>query len=459
MAGSGFDRRTRLTLPPVRGAKDTPVTVGQLTEQLNALKSYIDRLPFGRVGWKVWADHDQTYADIAVGTTQVPFAFIEQDSSHFTNRRDDEDMLFVQIPPSEGGQYALSWNVEFYEIVENTVTYNATGSVQEFTVPAGCHFITVTCEGAQGGIGAGGTGSGGKGHKVEGTWPVVPGTVYDVYVGKQATTSIGGYPNGGAGGNGAGGGTPGGGGGASYMTPDGAAITSALMVGAGGGGRGEYSGFGQSNQSGGYGGYPNGQDGQLPGQGHYGYPGAGATQSAGGAGGSGVGTVLTFTDGESGDVDGTGQGGDAWQPGTGAAAVASGGGGGGWHGGGAGGGQNKSAGGGSGYAKSTGRGIVHTNNIGTGDGQIVVTYLTTLPIDSDQIRAKVYVQRRFTDSEVLPYVEQDLVSEDAGYSPVNGTALVDLAEGDRVLLKIESTSAVAGYYLPHTWLAGNRIGY
>jgi len=76
--------------------------------------------------------------------------------------------------------------------------YSATGVLQTYTVPANKTTLLFKIWGA----GGGGT-SGGTGGYTTGTYTVVPGRTYNIYVGKSPTTrgATGGYPGGGGGGN------------------------------------------------------------------------------------------------------------------------------------------------------------------------------------------------------------------------------------------------------------------
>lgn len=255
----------------------------------------------------------------------------------------------------------------------NSITFNYTGAVQKWTVPDNVEGpITMTVTGA---AGAGHEGLRGAGTRVIGKWAsVIPGTVYDIYVGGRANktgiTSGGadptpGWPNGGAGGERASAGSHGGaGGGSSQIVPEGLAIGSSLIVAPGGGGR-----AGNGNHKGGDSGFFFGEDGAS---GSAADPGLGATQAAGGAGGtgSGSGTAGTFNAG--------GEGGD----GSGLLGSGGGGGGGGIYGGGGAGGNGSVAGTGCG-AGGGGAGLVHVDVYDleiqdavnqSVDGQIIISW-------------------------------------------------------------------------------------
>jgi hypothetical protein len=215
-------------------------------------------------------------------------------------------------------------------MAENSVVYEHTGAVQTFEVPDNVEEVTI--ETIAGGGAGGGASGGGAGGMVTATFPVIPGTVYNVYVGGQGSSPFGGFPNGGNGGTANNDGD--GGGGASYVIEAGADLG-----------------------SGGVGGFLEGGDGNV---------GQGATQSAPGAGGGG---------GDSGDTDGVGFGGDGQSSGP-SPVSEGGGGGGGYHGGGAGGnstGQG-SGGGGSGWCDPSGTDLELADGVNTGHGQITVSW-------------------------------------------------------------------------------------
>lgn len=243
--------------------------------------------------------------------------------------------------------------------VPTSITYNYTGAAQSFTVPDNVTEIRVT-----GGGGKGGGPVGGSGGTVAATYPVVPGTTYDVVVGGEGGTLVSTYPNGGQGGqrNSSHGYA---GGGATYFVPTGGTIAAAILVAAGGGGESS------NGYSGGIGGFVQGGDGTGP---TYDAPnhGEGATQSAPGA--------LALP----GDVPSQGWG--AARTGDTAANHNGGGGGGGWHGGGAGKGGGGGAftvaaggGGGSGWVSAAGTDIEAADGVVAGNGSLVVEWDDDLP--------------------------------------------------------------------------------
>ncbi|MFZ1452694.1 MAG: M36 family metallopeptidase, partial [Ferruginibacter sp.] len=170
-------------------------------------------------------------------------------------------------------------------------TFNATGAVQTFTVPAGINSVNLKTWGAQGNSSVAG-GAGGLGGYAEGNLAVVPGQVLNVYVGGGATSSLTGGFNGG----GAAGANPGcanarggGGGGASDVRIAPYALANRVIVGAGGGGAGgdRVAGCGRGTGGGGGGGLYGGGGGSAWIGSVAGWTLAtGGTQAAGGAGGT-----------------------------------------------------------------------------------------------------------------------------------------------------------------------------
>ncbi|MBL0202617.1 MAG: hypothetical protein IPP81_21425 [Chitinophagaceae bacterium] len=282
--------------------------------------------------------------------------------------------------------------------VSGTQTFNFTGGIQTFTVPAGVTSVFLQSWGAQGGSGATGGnatsgGAGGLGGYAEGNLAVVPGQVLNIFVGGQGATPTGGF-NGGANGGST---NAGGGGGASDVRAGGTAEANRVITAGGGGGGGRAgcetvsAGVGGTGGVGGSGVGTNGGDSPTSG----GVAGGGrggnfaAVQGAFGAAGIGCGGFLGTQGGTA--ATGTGASGGAGQscccfsfgsiPG-------GGGGGGGQLGGGGGGGgsagttgcsgNDKGAGGGGGGGSSYIGGVTAgtTNNgIWLGNGQVTVSYL------------------------------------------------------------------------------------
>lgn len=204
--------------------------------------------------------------------------------------------------------------------VENSVTFDYTGAIQKWTVPDNLLGpVKMVVSGGKGGGNAGG----GNGSRVTAWLPsVIPGTVYDIYVGGGTGTGggtrPGGWPNGGLGGAGTSAGLAGGGGGgASYVVAEGGAITAALLVAPGGGGA-------SVDQPGGDSGFFIAE----PGATGNGAGGGAATDTIPGLGGAGAGGGT----GQDGDTGGQGKGGEGGGGG-GLLGNGAGSGGGGWHGG------------------------------------------------------------------------------------------------------------------------------
>ena len=105
-------------------------------------------------------------------------------------------------------------------------TYNYTGSLQTYTVPAGVTNIQIKAIGAAGGDNTGGDGGSwgapGKGTSMQGDFVVTPGQVLKIMVGEQPT----------------GGNYVGGGGGGTFVWDN---ATSTLLIAAGGGGGSGYN--------------------------------------------------------------------------------------------------------------------------------------------------------------------------------------------------------------------------
>ena len=254
-----------------------------------------------------------------------------------------------------------------------TTTFNYTGSVQTYTVPACVSNIVIDAQGAMGGHSP--NSHGGYGGRVQCTMSVTPGDVLDVYVGGHGDTALptaggmGGY-NGGDSGSYAysSGGSyysGGGGGGASdvRVSPYG---LSDRVVAAGGGGGGSIDCAGADLNVGGAGGGLTGENGHNCGSATNGKGGGGGTPTSGGNGG-------VYISWKSGNPGAFGNGGDCDSSGGGVNMSAGGGGGGGWYGGG--GGSFGGGGGGSSYTNPTRvTGVVHTQGYNTaGDGVVSIT--------------------------------------------------------------------------------------
>jgi len=188
-------------------------------------------------------------------------------------------------------------------------TFNFTGAVQTWVVPAGVTSVDIQAFGAQGNRNAFSV-AGGLGGSASGTLAVAPGnTLYIMVGGGNVSTASGGFNGGGAAGSvGCATARGGGGGGASDVRLNVNALANRVIVAAGGGGAGgnRVAGCGRGNGGGGGGGYYGGGGGA-------GWPGippggpvpTGGTQVAGGAGG-----ITTFPFGPTNGFPGSlGQGG------------------------------------------------------------------------------------------------------------------------------------------------------
>ena len=279
-------------------------------------------------------------------------------------------------------------------VASGTSTFNYTGAVQTFTVPAGVTSIDVEVSGAAGQSVGGSVG--GNGGKATGTLTVTPGQILNIYVGGQN-----GYNGGGVAGTG-GGYVSGSGGGASDIRVGGIAFSDRVIVGGGGGGCGRST---CGTQNGGAGAGPGGlagvgdgaygTDGGVSGGGVSGGGGCGSCCSSsrggggggqnGGGGAGGYGTSSGGTAGGcgSGNTDPFG-GGSGTNPTGGCFGVGGdggsmyngggGGGGGGWYGGGAGGGNwGSGGGGGSSYTGGVTSGVYY-NGVRSGNGIVVLTW-------------------------------------------------------------------------------------
>ncbi|MFC4233209.1 glycine-rich protein [Parasediminibacterium paludis] len=247
-------------------------------------------------------------------------------------------------------------------------TFNYTGSVQTYTVPAGVTTITVDVRGASGGVpyknGVSFPAGAGKGGRVVATVSVTPGEVLNIYVGGKGNDGTSSTTAGNGGFNGGGNGSDaynvgaGGGGGASDIRRGGTGLSNRIVVAGGGGGANDYN---VSTGSGGDGGGLVGASGNVNGVSR---AATGGTQSAGGIGG----LFSGYTKGGDGSLGVGGNGGSG---------NVGGGGGGGYYGGG--GGSFSSGAGGSSYTLSTATNVTHTQGYNAGDG-IVIISTNLLPV-------------------------------------------------------------------------------
>jgi hypothetical protein len=258
-----------------------------------------------------------------------------------------------------------------------TQTFNYTGNIVNFTVPAGVTNITIETRGAQGGSG------GGKGARMIGDFTVTPGQILQILVGQQGGVAPNQVGNGGGGGSfvvsnniplciaGGGGGTAHNSSNGSYQLIGGTTSQNGQV--------GQYSGGGAGG-TGGSGGGESYTPGAIPnGGGGGGFSGDGGSSGAanggksfqnGGAGGSSTGGF------------GGGGGSNLFIYGCGSSPHG-GSGGGGYSGGGAGGANCNGAGGGGGSFNS-GTNQSNTPAFQSGDGQIILTW-TGGPATTTQI--------------------------------------------------------------------------
>lgn len=271
--------------------------------------------------------------------------------------------------------------------VSQTFTYS--GSVQNWTVPAGVTSIMIEAYGAQGESGVGGiVGIGGLGAMASGELSVTPGEVLSIYVGGSDGFNGGGNP-GVSGPN-----TSGNGGGASDVRVAPGTVNDRVLVAAGGGGGAGGPQGSCASGPGGNGG--NGGDISLGGSGITGSGcgpggtgGIGATDTMGGNGGTGnTNCGDTGGSGINGVLAIGGNGGDGKIGCSGFTGSGGGGGGGGFYAGGggaggAGGGGGAWSGGGGGGGTSYVGGVINgtaTAGLRSGNGEITITWNTTLAL-------------------------------------------------------------------------------
>ena len=256
--------------------------------------------------------------------------------------------------------------------IANTNTFNYSGSIVNWTVPAGVTSITIDSYGAQGGsdLCSSGYNYGGYGAQIKGTFTVVPGHILQILAG-------------GVGGNSALTCNRGGGGGGGTFVYN--SSTSELMIAAGGGG-----GAGQLNCGSASNANANaGADGNAGFQSGYGAGGTGgagggaASMAAGGAGWNSNGASGSYGTGGTRFLEG-GAGGVLYSDGGnggfggGGGCYAGAGGGGGYSGGG-GGGWSYSGWGGGGGSYNIGSNVVNTGGAHSGNGLVTITTYSTGP--------------------------------------------------------------------------------
>jgi PKD repeat protein len=243
-------------------------------------------------------------------------------------------------------------------------TFNFTGDVQQYVVPAGVTSLTVDVRGSKGGDASNAnSGPGGRGGRVQTTLSVTPGQVLNLYVGGigvQGNTSSwqwnqGGYNGGGQGRMQAGGG------GASDIRIGGTSFNNRVVV-AGGGGGGGLACNSTNSEAGGEGGGLTGGEGLRCGSlsSSNCESGSGGTQFNGGNAPCYGGTTGSFGTGGNASSSNCSSG--------------HGGGGGGWYGGG-GGGCGGAGGGGSSYTDPVmTSNTTHTQGFQNASGQIIISY-------------------------------------------------------------------------------------
>lgn len=252
-------------------------------------------------------------------------------------------------------------------------TFDYSGAVDSYTVPAGITSISIQAYGAQGGNDNGGLGAG-----IYGEFVVSPGDVLNIIVGQQGDVNICGGPD-----------ASGGGGGGSFVWDTDDAVLPFIAAGAGGGGNENWGGLecrnglpGQAGEDG-----TSGAEGLAAG-GTGGNGGAGDAPSGTGSGGGGwlsAGQNSTWGDGCTGGVtvptfiggngaSGFGPGGEGGFGG-GGGAVCGCGGGGGYSGGAGGNGNTCRAGGGGGGSYNQGAAQDNETGVRIGNGQIIITEL------------------------------------------------------------------------------------
>jgi PKD repeat protein len=269
-------------------------------------------------------------------------------------------------------------------------TFNYTGAVQTWTVPAGITSINVDMSGAEGGAAVSNPSQnlGGKGGRVQTTLSVTPGQILNIYVGEKPTGTTGGWNGGGNTGN-----NSGGGGGGTDIRIGGITLQNRVISAGAGGGAGYACGGNDFGGDGG--GNGNAANGIRCGQQNTCHCGFGASPTSGG----GAAQCCNQTQ-QQGSL---GKGGDR------GTCYSNGGGGGGGHYGGGGGGDG-GGGGGSSYtdAQLTSN-TTHTQGFRSGHGVVNITYNATLFCGSARVPAVVHI-----DSLPAPTLSADVLFCDQG---------------------------------------------
>jgi hypothetical protein len=240
---------------------------------------------------------------------------------------------------------------------DSTISFNYTGSMQSFTVPAGVTSVTIDAYGAQGGTSTSGGFTGGLGARSQGDIAVTAGQVLDILVGQRGLDGTCGS----------------GGGGGSFVVRSGAPL---VIAGGGGGGfyctalGGVTGGNGLTTTSGGDGIATPGRSASSGGTG-----GGGGYAYYGGGGGGFLGTGTSSTGGGGGAYPGAGgsPGGGFGGGGAYYASCCGGSGGGGGYSGGSGGPSDGTAGGGGG-SYNIGTSQTMTSGVHSGNGIVTITY-------------------------------------------------------------------------------------
>ena len=258
-------------------------------------------------------------------------------------------------------------------IAGRTATFNYTGTVQTWTVPAGITSISIDARGAQGGGSNGG--AGGFGARMTGTYSVTPGDVLNIVVGQQGLLQVGGNAQN----------SSGGGGGTFVYKTSGPTL---YVAAGGGGGKCNFTSSAPLHA---------GAAGQITTNGAASSDGAAVGGTAGNGGAAGLFSSVACSGGGAGwlSVGGGPYGGASYATWTGGTGFCGGGGGGcggvgGFGGGGGGGNHYGGGGGGGGYSGggggtdpthgggggsySIGIGQVNTAGFQTGNGQVIITF-------------------------------------------------------------------------------------
>lgn len=252
-------------------------------------------------------------------------------------------------------------------VTGGSATFNYTGGIVNWTVPAGVCAVTMEARGAQGGNGN--AGQGGRGGRIIGTVNVSPGQTYQILVGQQGLNNNS---------SGSHNGQSTGGGGGSFV----ALASQPIVVAGGGGGGGGLSGGSDAltTTAGGTGQGSGGNAGGTGGQGGSNNGGTNSGRGGGGFLGNGLvpngdsavgGPGFSFVNGGAGGSNGQHAGGGGFGGGGGGGNYG-GGGGGGYSGGG--GGASNGWGGGGGGSFNSGTNQTNTSGFQTGNGQIIFTW-------------------------------------------------------------------------------------